>query len=366
LSDYPTLTLLILAINAEEELTRVLPQLCDIGGELVIGIDDTTRDRTAEVARRFTDRIYPVPHAGFCGRGGADDVNAVECMLPHCRGDWVLRIDQDETLSPLWHDRDYVTRLLLDRTATHFRLPRRWVVPPGNRYIANRHWMPDYQLRLIRNIASLVAFNRTPHAPAAVAGEGRSLTDSWILHWDYVWHNRAAREAKVEFYRALETYTGEEFYLYEDQQYTTRSLDYVYPLPSAGSAEATSGDTRFQARLEVLDQPEVLRAGESEPVLIAIRNCSSRLFRPSSKLVRPGNVSLSYHWYTPRREIHQWEGQRFDLPMPVYPGECAACFVSIKAPEKPGEYLFQPDLVEEGVDWFSNHCRMPYHPMPVG
>src|SRR5450759_2105702 len=117
------LTLLILAINAEKELARILPELCRIGDELAIGIDDTTTDATAEIARQFTDRIYPVPHAGFRGRGRPEDLNAVECMLPHCRGDWVLRVDQDETLSPLWHDRDYVSGLLDDRAATQYWIP---------------------------------------------------------------------------------------------------------------------------------------------------------------------------------------------------------------------------------------------------
>src|SRR5262245_35233056 len=109
----------MVAINAEKDLARVLPELHDIGDELVIGIDDTTIDRTAEVAREFTDRIHTIPHAGFCGRGRPDDLNALECVLPHCRGDWVLRIDQDETLSHHWHDREYIDSLISDRSTTH-------------------------------------------------------------------------------------------------------------------------------------------------------------------------------------------------------------------------------------------------------
>ena len=78
MSHSPRLTLLILAINAEKELARILPELRNIGDELVIGIDDTTTDTTAEVARQFSARFNPVPQEGFRGRGGADDLNAVE------------------------------------------------------------------------------------------------------------------------------------------------------------------------------------------------------------------------------------------------------------------------------------------------
>jgi hypothetical protein len=358
------LTLLILAINGEEELARIVPELHDIAGELVIGIDDTTTDRTAEVARAFTDHVHPAPHEGFRGRGRPEDLNAVECMLPHCHGDWVLRVDQDETLSPLWQDRSYVSRLLEDRFTTHYWIPRRWVVPPGDRYISNRHWRPDYQLRLFRNIPSLVNFNRSPHAPPCVAGEARRLTDSWIIHWDYIWHDRGRREAKVDFYRQLCSYTAGEFYVYEGQTYATRPLADVVPEPSLAGGPRQSGAPHC-ASLEVLDYPEVMEAGKREPVLLGVGNCSNRLLCPSSVLVRPGNTCLSYHWFSADREIYRWDNERTELPKRLQPGEAAVSFLTVAAPEKPGNYLLQPDLVEEGVAWFSAHSSIPSYPVRV-
>jgi Glycosyl transferase family 2 len=356
------LTVLVLAINAEQELPRMLPSLLDIGDELVVGIDDTTTDGTAEVARRFTDRIYPVAHAGFMGRGGDDDLNAVECMLPHCRGEWVLRVDQDETLSSLWHDRGYVARLLGDRYATHYWIPRRWAVPPGDSFIASHHWYPDYQLRLFRNIPSLVSFNRTPHRPPFVAGEVRYLTDSWIMHWDYVWHDRRTRAAKVEFYRELGTYTGEEFYLYEDRSYLTRPLVYAYnpaAVPQNG-ADATGGG-RFDATVEIVDCPETLPAGETAAVALRITNRSNRIFRPDSPHLCPPNVLAAYHWSgrDGRSTQELYEGTRHSMPKRLAPGESSLLFLRVKAPDEAGDYLWQPDLVEEGVAWFSSHCAMP-------
>lgn len=360
----PRLTLLVLAINAEKELARILPELRDIGDELVIGVDDTTTDATAEVAREFTTRVYPVPHEGFRGRGGANDLNAVECMLPYCHGDWLLRVDQDETLSMLWHDPAYVSSLLDDRAATQYGIPRRLVVPPGDRYICTGRWYPDYQSRLYRNIPSLIEFNRRPHDRPRIAGEGRLLSDSWILHWDAVWYSRAHRDRKVAFYWEL-GYREEDYHLHDEEIFQTRPLDYVYPSCATTMAEEPTGNSPFHAALEILDCPEALQAGKLEPILIGVKNNSDRVFRPSSTFVRPANVLLSYHWYTPDRQIYQWDGHRYDLPKPLRPGDFVSYCVNVMAPEQPGEYLFQPDLVEELVAWFSDHCQMPCYSLRV-
>ncbi len=356
------LTLLVLAIDAEKELGRILPELAQIGDELVIGIDETTTDRTAQVARQFTDKLYPVPHEGFRGRGRPDDLNAVECMLPHCSGEWVLRIDQDETLSPHWQDRAYVSGLLEDRTATQYLIPRRLVVPPGDRYISSGRWCPDYQLRLYRNIPPLIEFNRRPHERPRVAGERRLLTDSWIFHWDPIWYDRPHRDRKVEFYRDL-GYPKEEYFLHDEEMFETRPLDYVYPAPSKITGNIQGGP--FQATIELLDRPDVMRAKKPEPVLLGIGNTSNRIFKPSSVFIRPANVLLSGHWYTADGGIYRWDSERQDLPKPLRPGESAACFLTVNAPEVPGNYLFQPDLVEEDVAWFSSHCRMSCYPIRV-
>jgi glycosyltransferase involved in cell wall biosynthesis len=362
------LTLLIPAINAEAELARVLPELRDIGDELVIGIDDTTTDATAEVARQFTDRIFPVPHEGFRGRGRPDDLNAIECILPECKGDWLMWIAQDETLSPLWHDKAYVNRLLDDRPATQYWIPRRLVVPPGDRFVCSANFFPDYQLRLYRNIPSLIRYNRRPHEHPRIHGERRFLTDSWILHWDAIWYSDDRRRQKIEFYREL-GYTENEvgFVSFTDGTfaYRTRPLNYAFPSPSASITDANLADSPFAAAIEVLDCPEVMAAGKNEPVLIAIKNCSNRRLCPSSLFVRPANVLLSYHWYTETREIYQWDNEREDLPRPLAPGEVASYFFSVRAPQEPGNYFFQPDLVEEHVAWFSSHGLMPVQPVRV-
>jgi hypothetical protein len=335
------LSLLVLTLNAEKKLTRILPDLVGIADELVIGYDDSTSDGSVEVARRFTDKVYPVPHAAYMGRGRAEDLNPIECMLPYCSGDWVLRIDHDETLSPLWHDRGYVESLLDDRDATHFCIPRRMVVPPGDRYIASGAWYPDFQLRLYRNIPSLVVFNRRPHERPRIAGEQRFLSDAWIIHWK------------------------DDVPIFDDQVFRTRPLDFVYP-PAVPVALDGGKQGPFCASIQVLDCPPVMKAGSLEPVLVSITNWSDQVLRPASHFIRASTVFLSWHWFTAATgRIYEWEGARLDLPKAIAPGECAAAIMGVTAPAAPGEYLFQPDLVEEFVAWFSANCAIPMHPVRV-
>jgi hypothetical protein len=278
-----------------------------------------------------------------------------------------LRVDQDETLSDLWHDRNYVSRLLSDRTATQYWIPRRMVAPPGDRYICNGRFHPDFQLRLYRNIPSLIEFNRRPHDPPRVAGEARYLSDAWIMHWDLIWYDRAKRDQKDAFYWDL-GYTKDAYFLHDDEQVIeTKPLDYSYPSPSAGLTQGNEPGGPFCATIEILDGFEVMPAGTRQPVLVGITNRSNRQWRPSSIFVRPADVFASYHWFKARdgHEIHRWEGERCEIPAPLAPGESGACFVTVTGPDVPGDYLLQPDLVQEGVAWFSSYCPMPTWPVRI-
>jgi hypothetical protein len=334
----------------------VLPKLVGVADELVIGIDESTTDNTEKVAREFTSRIFTVPHAAYLGAGQSGHVGAVEWMLPHCKGDWVLRIDHDETLSPHWHDRDYVDELLSDRYATHVWIPRRWVLPPGDRYISSRHWQPDYQLRLFRNIPSLIRFNKKAHEPPVIVGEARSLADCWIEHWDYLWHDRTVREQKVQFYSSLNVYTGADYYLYENQRYETRELSYIAAPVILKDLPKENGT--FNAAVRVVDRPEVFCAGTLEPVLLLITNTSSRVFWPADGWSSRENAFVSYHWFHEDGRLLQWDYPRSGLPRRIPPKTSALIFLRVQAPTEPGRYVLEPDLVEEGVAWVSYHCPM--------
>jgi hypothetical protein len=65
-------------------------------------------------------------------------------------------------------------------------------------------------------------------------------------------------------------------------------------------------------------------------------------------------VHLSYHWLDRKRQPVVYDGLRTQLPGDLKPGESVTLKVAIRSPDKPGEYVLQMTLVQEGVAWFSD------------
>ena len=138
-----------------------------------------TADPSAQVAARTRN----VPTRGRRDRGGgrrphgsgfvtlgvydgvADRVMRFEFRPPvdrprawlasQCAGDWLLSIDGDEVPSGA-----FVAALpdLVEATdVIQYWLPRRWLYPTEATWLAESPWWPDFQLRLLRNDATLAA-----------------------------------------------------------------------------------------------------------------------------------------------------------------------------------------------------------------
>ena len=76
-----------------------------------------------------------------------------------------------------------------------------------------------------------------------------------------------------------------------------------------------------------------------------------------------GSVAAAYHWLgregggvRPKGQGVFWEGRRTPFPTAVSSGETVALEVVVEAPERPGLWRLQWDLVEEGVCWFSDRA----------
>ena len=121
----------VITLNEEANIAACLESLGWVD-DLVV-VDSASTDRTVEIARRYTDRIF---QEEFCGFGRLRNA-----AVARCRHDWVLSVDADERVSPDLAA-EIERELAAPRHAAYF-VPRRshflghWIRHGG--------WYPDYR-----------------------------------------------------------------------------------------------------------------------------------------------------------------------------------------------------------------------------
>jgi hypothetical protein len=363
------LSLCILTKNSARYLERLLRIGRAFADELVVAVDATSSDATADIARRHADKLFRVETPTYAER-------ALAWLNERCAGDWILRLDDDEL--PSAGLVAALPRLLRDREVTHYWLPRRWVAGPGcGRWLAERPWWPDWQLRLFRNIRSLVQVPGGLHTGYVVQGAGRYFGGGCIYHLDLVYHSESARREKVARYDACAPGSGlAHYYLppagaalatrpVDDDPFAELRPGFVgrsirgriarRPARAAGcdrgALEHGYGPEVFRAHLDAQSCPTHMKAGSWCGVNVGLRNASPVAW-PFAGLGAP-EVRLAYHWLRPGGAVYEHEGQRTTLPHTLRPGQTANLFAAVRAPRHPGRFILRWDLVIEHVAWFS-------------
>lgn len=274
-------------------------------------------------------------------------------MVRACRGDWILKIDYDEELSPEWSDPRW--RGILDAGEfTHFWLPRRWTTAPGE-FIASEPWWPDRQLRLFRNRLADITFPTRLHDNLSVKGAGGYLRTLAIHHHDLRLASRPAREAKADIYEQRSPGKGLGFF-YLPEDFDLRRL----PLPPASEFDLT----REILQMGQLDDTEaallVLKAA-TPPARMASRELlwlDVRLTNGTGRAVcsgAPFPVNLACHWLDAATSNPiVFDGERTAILPEVPSGQTADFKMFIIAPEEPGEYLLRVTLVQEQARWLDS------------
>jgi glycosyltransferase involved in cell wall biosynthesis len=203
----------VLTKNGAGRLDSCLQSIIEtrVADEIVVCVDGTTTDETIDIARRFTRNVYVLRTQGYIE-------SSLREMASLCGGKLILRVDDDELLAGNWADKDLEAFAGINEV-THFWIPRRWIVPPGNRFICSQPWFPDLQLRLFRSDSNAIVWPTRIHDPLSVPGRGLVLADRWIDHYDLVISSRQTREIKCRNYQFLRPEKHlSQFYLWEDEK----------------------------------------------------------------------------------------------------------------------------------------------------
>lgn len=156
--------------NEEANIEACLSSVswCD---EIVV-VDSQSTDRSAEIARRYTDRVFQRPWPGY--------VAQKNFALEQATGDWILSLDADERCTA--ELRGAIEKALASPgDAAGFRFKRR--VRYLGRWILHGGWYPDWKLRLVRRGRARWE-GRDPHDKLVADGPVRDVNAD-LLHFTY-------------------------------------------------------------------------------------------------------------------------------------------------------------------------------------
>jgi hypothetical protein len=338
-------TAMLVTHDLVEESMPWMEEVRNVFDELVIFIDEKrvtpgSAQRAEEVATRV--QYYKVD-AWY-------DWD-LEAMARACESDWVFIIDHDEQLSPEWRQGQW--RQLLETTQfTHFWLSRRWIVQSG-KYIVSDPWWPDLQLRLFKNNLEGTTFPTRLHDTIHVPGPGAYL-QTLAIHHHVLWLlSRKARVEKVRHYERLRPGGGlGHLYLHENY----RPPEALLPKPKSLNVnteiqwmDELPPDDIAKVSCRMGGVPPIVRPGGLFWIDADVANMTSRPLYP----LPPYPVRLAYHWIKKAtRRVIVFEGHRSGLFPHVGANETMHCRMAIVAPYRPGEYILQASIVQDGVCWF--------------
>ena len=161
----------IICHNEERNIKRCLESLHEWVQDIIV-VDSMSTDRTVEIAKGYTDRIFRRPWPGYMAQKNF--------ALSKAQTDWVLSLDADEAVSgALRHE--ISTQMAKPGPPDGYRMPRRSFYQ--GRWINHSGYYPDRQLRLFRREKGRWVGGRV-HEGMAVDGRVGDLKQD-LHHYPY-------------------------------------------------------------------------------------------------------------------------------------------------------------------------------------
>lgn len=189
----PLLSVAIIARDEERYIADALASVAGLASDIVVLLDDRSRDGTADLCRAHGVRLYVEPWRGFPAQRNR--------ALEVCVGEWVLFLDADERVSVAL--RGEIQQVIRQRTGViGYWIPR--LNEFFDQTLRGGGWYPDHQLRLFRRQQAHFAESRLVHEVAQLDGPIGSLEGHIyhlnIEHVDELWRKQsgyAIQEAQM-------------------------------------------------------------------------------------------------------------------------------------------------------------------------
>lgn len=161
----------VITHNEESKIERCLKsiQWCH---EIIV-VDSFSGDRTVDICRRYTQRVYQHEWLGYIGQR-----NLIREMA-NCP--WVLFLDADEEISPALRSEIEQELAEAGQGIAGYQFPRQ--VYYLGKWIRHGEWYPDIKLRLFKKDLGFSA-GQEPHDHVVVNGPCKTLK-SPLWHYTY-------------------------------------------------------------------------------------------------------------------------------------------------------------------------------------
>ena len=175
-----TLSVCIIAKDSELTIGKTLKGISKIADEIIVGIDETTTDETKRVCESFGAKTFkiPCPVLPVSDPFGFDE--ARKLTIAKAKMDWILWIDDDETLEQIENLPKYLRPNCFDGYGIK---QHHYAVEPAALF------KTDFPVRLFRNHKGIKFYGVVHEHPEKIYNEGVGkviiLQDVAIMHTGY-------------------------------------------------------------------------------------------------------------------------------------------------------------------------------------
>lgn len=273
------------------------------------------------------------------------------------RGQWVRAIDFDWINTELQRIRRLVNRLVGDEDAATIEVddPATAGCPPSSHDAATEYrYPPEFYESLLQGL------------DVEVRGTISGLTTYLDNLYEKTASNAFFNRLCIELFEAIDArlhasgvdILAKHWIIYAETPGTSASGRFAFDgfaryRAHASTALAPAGvaDDFYAVTWAGCDIPAHVTARSEFSVRVHVINHGSGVWS-SSDPRHP--VNLGYHWRELNRKVLLFEGVRTSLGgKPMGPHECAVAEMRVVAPDQPGCYLLQVDIVREDDAWFS-------------
>ncbi|MBY0405131.1 MAG: glycosyltransferase [Cyanobacteria bacterium] len=194
-----TLSCFLMTMDSQDRLLPLIHYLRPGCDEIVVGVDSKSKDETYALCETLKeqgliDTLLLIQNDALTCNG------ALETLVAHCHGDWILRLDDDEFPEPPFFQ--LKQGILATEKYTHYKFPRLHLsrVSPLE-WINDSYLYPDFQMRLFKNDPSLLKYpGAVGHLGIQCQGKKGRLNTINLVHLNMAINPRFKREEKLKKY----------------------------------------------------------------------------------------------------------------------------------------------------------------------